>query len=92
MSEAGEVIDEGIVREEKKSGEGDGGEEILEEEGMEASHKELARDMFEKIIDHLNGELAGRRVGGALKMGQVFILTRLSHLNAMETIQQLQIS
>ena len=53
---------------------------------MEASHKELARDMFEKITDHLNGdlELAGRLAGGALMMGQVFILTCLSHLNAMK--------
>ena len=83
-----EEINEGIVSEEKESGEGDGGEESLEEEGMEASHKELARDMFEKITDHLNGELAGRRAGGALKMGLVFILTRLSHLNAMKTVQQ----
>ena len=64
-----------MSEEEKKSGEGDGGEEILEEEGMEASHKELARDMFEKITDYLNGELAGRLAGegggGALMMGQV---------------------
>ena len=63
MSEAGEERDVVAVREEKESGERDGGEEILEEEGMEASHKELARDMFEKITDYLNGELAGRRVG-----------------------------
>lgn len=34
-------------------GEGEG------EAGMEESHKELARDMFEKITDYLNGELAG---------------------------------
>ena len=64
MSEAGVERDEGVVREEKESGERDGGEEILEEEeeeGMEASHKELARDMFEKITDYLNGELAGSR-------------------------------
>ena len=61
MSEAGEERDVVAVREEKESGERDGGEEILEEEGMEASHKELARDMFEKITDYLNGELAGRR-------------------------------
>ena len=44
MSDAGEERDEGVVREEKESGDGDGGEEIIEEEGMEASHKELARD------------------------------------------------
>ena len=50
------------MREEKESGERDGGEEILEEEGMEASHKELARDMFAKITDYLNRsrELASR--------------------------------
>ena len=37
--------------------EGDGGEGILEVEGIEARHKELARDMymFEKIIDYLSG-------------------------------------
>ena len=65
--------DEEIVSEEKERGEiGDGGigesggggvaEQSLEEEedpGMEANHKELARDMFEKITDYLNGELAG---------------------------------
>ena len=26
---------------------------------MEDSHKELARDVFEKITEYLNGELAG---------------------------------
>ena len=31
--------------EEKESGDGDGGEEILEEGGMKVSLKELARDM-----------------------------------------------
>ena len=34
-------------------------EEGGEEAGMEDSHKELARDMFEKITEYLNGELAG---------------------------------
>ena len=29
---------------------------------MEASHKELARDMFEKITDYLCGELAGSQL------------------------------
>ena len=37
------------------------GKEILEEERMEASHKELASDIFENITDYLNGELAGSR-------------------------------
>ena len=52
MSEAGEEIDEGAVSL-RREGEWERGseEEILEEEGMEASHKELARDMFEKITD-----------------------------------------
>ena len=55
---------EGIVKERRvgeASGEGDVGEELIEKEeaGMEANHKEPARDMFKKITDYLNGELAG---------------------------------
>ena len=41
---------EGAVGEEEGEG---------EEAGMEDSHKELARDMFKKITEYLNGELAG---------------------------------
>ena len=41
---------EGAVGEEEGEG---------EEAGMEDSHKELARDVFEKITEYLNGELAG---------------------------------
>ena len=46
------------MREEKENGGRDGGEE----EGMEASHKELARDMymFEKIIDYLSRATVSR--------------------------------
>ena len=40
---------EGAVGEGKEGGEA----------GMEENHKESARDMFEKITDYLNGELAG---------------------------------
>ena len=38
---------------------------------MEASHKELARDMFEKITDYLNGELAGSRAAVCSHGGDV---------------------
>ena len=34
-----------------------GEEEEREEVGMEDTHKELARDIFEKITEYLNGEL-----------------------------------
>ncbi len=64
MSEGGEreVGGLGRARERGEASEGDarGLEEEGGEAGMEDSHKELARDMFEKITEYLNGELAGR--------------------------------
>ena len=49
-------MSEGIVKEERVgevTGEGDGGKEMIEKEeaGMEANHKELARNLFDKITD-----------------------------------------
>ena len=70
MSEGGEeeVGDLERSREREEAAEGDAGglegalgeEEEREDAGMEDSHnKELARDMFEKIMEYLSGELAG---------------------------------
>ena len=69
MSEGGKEEVGGLEksREREEAAEGDlrGLEGALVEEeggegaGMEDSHKELARDMFEKITEYLNGELAG---------------------------------
>jgi hypothetical protein len=55
MSEGGEVGGLGRSKEREEAAEGD----ARDLEGMEESHKELARDMFEKITEYLNGELAG---------------------------------
>ena len=70
MSEGGEEeigrLERSREREEVAEGDAGGLEGVVEEEegegeeaGMEDSHKELARDMFEKITEYLNGELAG---------------------------------
>ena len=63
MSEGGEEVG-GLAssgeREEPIEGDAKALEEEGGEAGMEESHKELARDMFEKITEYLNGELAGR--------------------------------
>ena len=69
MSEGGDREEVGGLGEREKTAErGDTGglegavgeeEERGEYAGMEDSHKELARDMFEKITEYLNGELAG---------------------------------
>ena len=37
---------------------------VSPKEEMEEKHKELVMDMFEKITDYLNGELAGEGMGG----------------------------
>lgn len=36
---------------------------VSPKEEMEEKHKELVMDMFEKITDYLNGELAGEGMG-----------------------------
>ena len=85
MSEGGEEEVGGLPRsrEREEAAEGDGralegavGEEEGEA-GMEESHKELARDMFEKITDYLNGELAGLYIILTLYIGHY---TRLRSL------------
>ena len=63
------VVEEEPVREKEESDveerpvvqQGEG-EEAEEPEGMAENHKEMARDMFEKITDYLNGELSGGSV------------------------------
>jgi hypothetical protein len=61
MSEGGEQEVGGLARSRERE---EPAERDLEgavgEAGMEESHKELARDMFEKITEYLNGELAGK--------------------------------
>jgi hypothetical protein len=63
MSEGGEQEVGGLGRAREREEAAEGDTRDLEEEGgetgMEESHKELARDMFEKITEYLNGELAG---------------------------------
>lgn len=63
---------EPIVEDRIQEGDDNESREIEEDPGMAADHKELARDMFEKITDYLNGELAGGRDFTCTRLGRHF--------------------